>query len=84
MKLKDLTPEQLKLYQVIQRNRMAWVVLIVMLATFVVLIAIVVWAAINERTGVAGVLGLLDGIVGLAIRHIISFLFPHEPPPISN
>ena len=84
MNLKDLTTEQLELYQVIQRIRMAWLVLIVMLAAFLSLIVIVVWAAIYERNGVAIVLGLLDGIVGWTIKHITSFLFPHEPTPISN
>ena len=49
MSLKDLTPERLKVYEVIQRIRMAWVFLYVVLFIFTVLIPVVVWAAINER-----------------------------------
>lgn len=84
MNLENLTPEQVKLYQVIQHIRMAWVVLIVMLAIFVFLIVMVVWAAIDERIDMAVALVLLDGIVGWTIKRIISSLFPHDPTPISN
>ena len=84
MNLKDLTPEQLKVYQALQRIKMAWVVLIAMLVVFVSLTIVVVWIAMSEHPGVAVVLGIVDGIVGWAIKHIVSFLFPHEPTPISN
>lgn len=75
MNLTDLTPEQLEVYKVLQRNRMAWVVLIVMLVMFVGLTIVVVWMAIVGHPEVAVVLGLVNGIVGWAIKQIVSFLF---------
>ena len=84
MNLGNLTPGQLEVYQVIQRIRMAWVVLIVFLLIFIVLIGIVVWAAIDGQTGMAIVLSIVDGIVGWTLKHIVSFLFPHESTSISN
>ena len=54
---------------------MAWVVLIVMLVMFVGLTMVVVWKASGGHPEVAVVLGLLNGVVGRAIKHIATFLF---------
>lgn len=86
------TDRQLKTYDVLERTRMAWVVLHFLLGAFaVVLIAFLAGVFFVEMEfWVKGILGLLDGVLGWSIKTVVSFLFPQgkstsptPPVPIS-
>lgn len=77
-KLKDLTPEQLKTYLSIQRINMGWIFFLVVLTVFVILIGIIIWMVTKGVTGVATMLTLVNGVLGLSIKQIGSNLFPKK------
>jgi hypothetical protein len=73
----DLTPRQLNAYREIQRIRMAWLVLGVLLAVVVALTASVLVLIFLERHWAASTAsGVLDGIFGTGLIKIISFHWP--------
>lgn len=74
----DLTPSQLKAYEILERLRMAWVALIFMFTVFAVVIAALLVAAFTGKGEAWLKIGLLllDGIVGWGIKRILTYLFP--------
>ncbi len=74
------TDRQLKTYEIIQRNHMAWVVLIVLFFFFGVVLAGLMYSAFSgygERWLKVG-LAVLDGLLGTCITRIVFYLFPRR------
>jgi hypothetical protein len=74
----DLTPAQIKVYEVIQRNRMAWTTLVVVLGLLIFGFFSFLYAMFFlPQQGVAkGVLGGIDLLLGWALHRIVGNLFP--------
>ena len=72
------TDPQLRTFDVVQRNRMAWIVLIFIL---VVIAGTLIGVAYSAYTGHGsawiniGIL-LLDGLLGWCLKQVVSYLFP--------
>jgi hypothetical protein len=75
--LPDLTPAQLKVYETVQRNRMAWVALWFTLVPFS-LAFVAFLAALFFATSVEakGVLLVFNGLLGWMVQRVFRFLFP--------
>lgn len=72
------TDRQLKTYEIIQRNRMAWVALIILFFFFAVVLAALIYAAFSGKGEDWLKVGLtvLDGLLGTCILRIVFYLFP--------
>jgi hypothetical protein len=73
-----LTPAQAKVYEVIQRNRMAWTALGVVLGLFTIGFFSFLYALFfvpSQAIGKSALAGL-DALLGWSLRAIISNLFP--------
>lgn len=74
----DLDPAQLKTYEVVQRIRMAWTALIVVLALFAVGFFVFLWLLFRvpgfqvTKILVAGI----DSMLGYGVKRIFDNLFP--------
>jgi hypothetical protein len=73
-----LTPAQLKVYEVIQRTRMAWTLLIVVLVCFVGVLIALILAAFSHTGGPSMRLafGIIDSLLAITLHRIVGFLFP--------
>lgn len=76
-----LTPEQLAVYTELQRIRMAWVTLPVILALFAIGFLAFLYALfhIPQQGLPKTIVGGIDTLLGFALKTIITYLFP--PPP---
>jgi len=74
----SLTPAQLEVYLAIQKNKMAWLTLRVVLACFALDLGALIFAAFSPTAGpsMRWAFGLIDGLLGWAIHRVIGFLFP--------
>ena len=76
---RSLTDRQLKVFEVVQKNRMAWIAFAIVMGMFVLVFGIFVYAAF-WRPDVGGWtkvgIFLLDGVLGWAVKQIVGFLFP--------
>jgi hypothetical protein len=74
----DLTPEQLTVYTELQRIRMAWVTLAVVLILFAIGLLSFLYAVfwVERQDAPKVILGGIDGVLGWALKTIISYLFP--------
>jgi hypothetical protein len=73
-----LTPAQLKVYEVIQRTRMAWTLLIIVLVCFVGVLVALILAAFSPTVGpsMRWAFGIIDGLLVITLHRIVGFLFP--------
>jgi hypothetical protein len=78
--LLNLTPEQLTVYTELQRIRMGWVTLYVVLSLFSIALLSFLYAVffVTEQTAPKVILGGIDTLLGWALKMIIAYLFP--PP----
>jgi hypothetical protein len=81
MKTEDLlklSPEQLKIYTELQRIRMAWMTLCVILALFTIGLLSFLYAVffVSQQTAPKLIMGGIDGLLGWALKHIVGNLFP--------
>lgn len=76
----QFTPTQLRAYEVLQRIRMAWLTLCVVLALFSIGLLSFLYAVfwLETETGPKLILGGIDLLLGLALREIIAYLFPNQ------
>lgn len=81
MKTKELlklSPDQLKIFTELQRIRMAWYTLFVILGLFsiglLVFLYSVVW--VKEQAAPKLILGGIDGVLGWCLKHVVVDLFP--------
>jgi hypothetical protein len=78
----ELSPRQLSAYKEIQRIKMAWMILYVLLAIVVALTATVIILIFLERHwAVSTATGVLDSIFGTGLVKIISFHWPSKEKP---
>ena len=72
------SPDRLKTLEVLQRNRMAWIMFLFLLFVFALILGGFMYAVVSGKGGtlIWGALVLLDGIVGWSIKIIVSHLFP--------
>lgn len=77
-----LTAAQLKTFNVLQQNKMAWVALIFMFIVFAVVLAALLISAFTGKGEAWLKIGLLllDGIIGWGIKRILTYLFPTPTP----
>ena len=72
---------QLRTFEVLERNRMAWLAFYVVIGTFIFLTLVWVYA-VFFRNDVANelkwALSLGNGILALALHRIVRFLFPKK------
>lgn len=76
------TKEQLETFDVLQRNRMAWIAFFFLLAVFTTILVALLYAAFTGKGEAwlkVGML-LLDGLVGWWVKQVISYLFPTLTP----
>jgi hypothetical protein len=73
-----LSPEQVSVYDAIQRIRMAWVSLIVVLALFTIGFGAFLYAIffVSGQDIAKGIVGGIDGILVWSLRTILGNLFP--------
>ena len=78
--LPNLTPEQLLVYERLQKIRMAWVALIAAIVLFTVVLIAFVYSLIVLKSHWAAqtALGATDATLGFALRTVYVHLFP--PP----
>ncbi len=74
------TDQQLKTYEIIQRNRMAWVALIILFVFFAAVLTGLMYAAFSGKGAEWFKIGLavLDGLLGTCIVRVVFFLFPRR------
>jgi hypothetical protein len=74
----NLTPGQIKVYEVIQRNRMAWTTLLVVLGLLIIGFFSFLYAMffLPQQDVAKGVLGGIDLLLGWAVHTIVGNLFP--------
>jgi hypothetical protein len=74
----DLSLAQIKVYEVIQRNRMAWTTLTVVLTLLTVGFLSFLFAMflLPQQDVAKGVLGGIDALLGWAVHRIVGNLFP--------
>src|SRR5205809_1999852 len=79
----EYTDGQLRTFDLVQRNKMAWFALIFMFAAFAVVLIALLYAAFSGKGEAWLKIGLLllDGLVGWGIKQILSYLFPTPVPP---
>jgi hypothetical protein len=76
----ELTPAQLEVFSVLQKNNMAWVALWVIFGAFVVVLIAFLAAVFWVKSDTAAKLSLagIDGILGWSVKVIVSHLFPSK------
>jgi len=76
----NLSPEQLAVYTALQRARMGWLTLIVLLALFVIGFFAFLYAIfkVPEQQIQKGIVGGIDTLLAWGIRAVVTNLFP--PP----
>ncbi len=76
----DLSPQQLAVYKVIQRNYMAWVALIVVLSLFVIGFLSFLYSifCVGGQGASKTILGGIDGLLGWCVKAIINYLFSSQ------
>ena len=72
------TDRQLKTFDLLQRNRMAWFVLLFLFAAFAVVLVALLYAAFSGQGKAWLTVGftVIDGLLGTCITRIVFFLFP--------
>ena len=82
-RIPPLTDKQLKIYEGIQRIRMAWVTLIVILTCFVAVFIALLFAAFLQTVGprIKGAFATIDGLLGVSLHQIVRHLFPTKKTP---
>ena len=82
----NLTSDQLAVYQVLQRIRMGWTTLIVLLGLFGVGFGAFLYAifTIPEQTVSKGIVGAIDTLLGWSIHAIVGHLFPSPKKQASS
>lgn len=83
MKTEDLlklTPDQLKIYTELQRIRMGWLTLYVVLGLFTIGFFSFLYALffIHEQTLSKAITGGIDTLLGWALKDIVAYLFPSK------
>ncbi len=78
-----LTPAQLKAYEVIERNRMAWTALRVVLGLFTLGFSVFIYMVVTmpHQTVVNTEIGGIDVLLGWAVKAIVNNLFPSKKRP---
>jgi uncharacterized membrane protein YwaF len=76
----NLSPEQLAVYTALQRARMCWLTLILLLVLFAIGFFAFLYAIFNvsEQQIQKGIVGGIDGLLVWSIRAVVTNLFP--PP----
>ena len=74
------TPDQIKTFLLLQRNRMAWIMFWFLLFVFAVILAGLIYAALTGKAElwIKIAFPLLDGLVGASITRIVWYLFYRE------
>ncbi len=74
----NLTPSQLKVYEVVQRIRMAWVALFFALGLFSIGFLAFLYSVffLDEHTVPKIILGGIDSLLGWCLKIVYSDLFP--------
>jgi cytochrome c biogenesis protein CcdA len=74
----SLTPAQLKVFETVERIRMAWLALRVTFTFFGVVLIALIWAAFSPVAGpsMRWAFGIIETILGWAMHPIIRHLFP--------
>ena len=85
MKTEDLlklSPDQLKIYTELQRIRMGWLTLYVVLGLFTIGFGAFLYALffIHEQTLGKAITGGIDTLLGWALKDIVAYLFPAKKP----
>jgi hypothetical protein len=75
--LLKLTPEQLAVYRELQLIRMAWVAFWFVMPLFAIALLSFLYAVffVDQQVAPKVILGGVDGLLGWAVKTIISFLF---------
>ena len=78
----SLTPAQARVYETLQKIRMAWVALIFTYVCFFMVLVALICAAFSSTAGpsMRWAFGIIDGLIGLALRPIHKHLFPDPQP----
>jgi hypothetical protein len=73
-----ITPEQLKVYEALQKIQMAWIALWAALILFTVVLAAFLFALffVPEQSAAKGIMAAIDGTLGWALRTVYAYLFP--------
>jgi hypothetical protein len=73
-----LTDKQLRTYEGLQRIRMAWVALVVILGAFIADLAALIYAAFSPTVGAwtTGAFAATDGLLGFSLHQVVRCLFP--------
>jgi hypothetical protein len=82
MKLPELTPEQRKFYEIVNKIRMAWVMLIVVMVCFVGVLVALICAAFSTTAGpwMRFAFTVIDSLLGFTLHQITRHLFPAQKP----
>ena len=82
MTIPNLSPAQLRVYEVTHRIRMAWVTLGVVLICFVAVLVVLVVAAFSPRVGpfAKGAFATIDSLLALCLHQIVRHLYPARKP----
>jgi hypothetical protein len=72
------TPDQLKVWEVVQRVKMARATLWVVLGAFIVVLIALLVAAFTNFAGprIEWAFGAIDGLLAFCLHHIVRHLFP--------
>lgn len=83
MQTPNLTGNQLKTYEVLQRIRMAWLTLYVVLSCFVVVLICLLITAFTSLGGphLAWAFATIDGLLGFCLHQVVRHLFPTKKEP---
>ncbi|MGD1092669.1 MAG: hypothetical protein ABSB35_11860 [Bryobacteraceae bacterium] len=73
-----ITPEQLKVYEALERIQMAWIALWAALVLFTVVLAAFLYALffVDQQDVAKVIMAGIDGTLGWALRTVYAYLFP--------
>lgn len=83
------TDRQLKTFDVLERNRMAWAMLRFLLVVFGVILCALIAGVffVETENWIKVTFAFFDGVVGWSIKYIVAYLFPSNqlsPPQTSS
>ena len=72
------TDRELRTVDVLRRNQMAWIMFFFLLVVFSVVLGFFLYAAFwrSDKWLTEIILGLLDGLIGWMMKHLVTFLYP--------
>jgi hypothetical protein len=73
-----ITPDQLKVYEALQKIQMAWIALWAALILFAIVLATFLYALffVSEQGTAKALMAAIDGTLGWALRTVYAYLFP--------